>query len=83
MKIINSNTGCKKEDIMSIPEKANTGVLCRFSSSYYTGVVEAYERELEKAEKAGVSFRFNRLDQFKMMLEDFKAMEAELKNSKI
>jgi hypothetical protein len=136
MKIINSYTGCKKEDIMTMPEKelreavvrifsldtelssdrdgwqgavllpddiadafrskfpidesnevdivetSKTFAMSKFTSSYYTGAVEAYERELNKAKEAGVIFKHDRLEQFKMMLEDFKTIETELNTIK-
>lgn len=47
----------------------------KWNSDYYSGAIESYEKELIRAEEAGVIFRNARLEQFKMMLEDYKALE--------
>jgi hypothetical protein len=53
----------------------------KWGSDFYTGAIEAYERETLKAEKAGISISFTRLEQFKMTLEDFKELEEKVRET--
>lgn len=47
-----------------------------FSSNFYQGAIEGYEREVAAAQSAGIEIAFNRLDQFKSMLADLKELES-------
>lgn len=51
-----------------------------WTSGYYQGAIEAYDREIALAEKAGIIISSGRLNQFKMMLDDFRELEAKVKS---
>lgn len=42
----------------------------QFNLQYYLDAIELYEKELERAKRAGITINFNRIDQFKVMWEE-------------
>lgn len=56
----------------------NRDIGTMWSSSYYRGAIEGYERDIERAKTSGVTIDFNRLGQFKIMLDDFVLLERKV-----